>query len=564
MLIAVGQVNPVVGDVEGNAALLCRSIADARAAGAHLVLLPELAVSGPAATEMLRPDFLERCRISARRVAGESERIVALFGAPLRHGGEVHNGLIVATEGRTEAVYEQADLGPSGPSAHRRPAPLIAVGDDLIGLTLGADLWMSGGPADVAAGAGAALILHATASPFAIGDARRRSAALRERATALGCPIASCNLWGGDDAVVFDGGSSVVDHRGQVLVRAGQFGDELLLCEIDLAPTDRVRSRGAGQRPAAGRPEPAARIPAPARAPAPAPAHRRARVLAPELELWEALVCGIAARADQPGFECAAVALDGDVGSALVAALAVDAVGSECVRAVVPSDPWAGRAAEAVARSAAVALGLEPADLDLDLDSDGPQSAPRAGRFGASAPPDAGRAQRLAGLAEAQGWLLLTSADKSQLACGIGVPGTLAPLGDLWHTTVERLADWRRGRGTVPFLDRLPRAWEQAGLPPFSVADPVLEAYVEAGLDPAAIVARGHEEAVVRRLVALVEAAEPARRRTAPALEVSARPFRRDRRMTPHRRFARAAADGQAAASSSGSAVLSSGRSSSA
>nr|MBA3861670.1 NAD+ synthase [Solirubrobacterales bacterium] len=216
MVVALAQVNPVIGDLPGNVGLMRERIDDARAAGAQLVLFPELTVCGyPPEDLLLRSDFLAACAAAAEEVAAAAHDVVVAFGVPLNGPRDLHNTLVVAAEGEIRVVYQKRHLPHYGTFDEGRyfgrgSGPVVVrIGDRLVGLCVCADLWIGDGPATAAVRAGAELILNASASPFQAGKARDREAMLSHRARELVCPIAYSNCWGGQDELVFDGGSTV-------------------------------------------------------------------------------------------------------------------------------------------------------------------------------------------------------------------------------------------------------------------------------------------------------------------------------------------------------------------
>jgi NAD+ synthase (glutamine-hydrolysing) len=573
--IALGQFNPVIGDLEGNVARMRGLIAEARSGGAQLVLFPELAVSGyPPEDLLLRADFLEACRAAVDALAREAQGIVVAVGAPLHGPSDLHNALVLAAGGKVRAVYHKVELphygvfdegryfGPGGGQA------LVRIGGHLVALTLCADLWIADGPAAAAARAGAELILNASASPFQVGKHRERETLLFQRARDMVCPIAYANLWGGQDELVFDGGSLVVDHRGAVVARAAQFRDELLCCSLNLRAVRAARLRDPRLR-AVGASKPAG--PSLAAAPivladvelpdqaAMTPTRSEPQpLLGPEEELWEALCAGIADHARKNRFDGAMVGLDGGVDSTLVALLACDALGPARVRCVVmPSidadDGAAGDACE-LARAVGCELRVVPTDaLDATyrevLDPELPDAGHDRTRERIRARI---RSNVLMALASSHGWLHLSTGNKSELACGYATLygetfGGFAAIKDLTRTLVTELVRWRQASAAAPVPSGVladPHAgmyrsqWALDGLPAFDAVDPILQLYAEDDEDPETIVARGHDAALVRRIVALVEGAEYKRRQTPPGITISPRPFGRGRRMPIGHRFA--------------------------
>jgi NAD+ synthase (glutamine-hydrolysing) len=572
LVVALAQVNPVIGDLPGNVGLMRERIDDARAAGAQLVLFPELTVCGyPPEDLLLRSDFLAACASAAEEVAAAAHDVVVAFGVPLNGPRDLHNTLVVAAEGEIKVVYQKRHLPHYGTFDEGRyfgrgSGPVVVrIGDRLVGLCVCADLWIGDGPATAAVRAGAELILNASASPFQAGKARDREAMLSHRARELVCPIAYANCWGGQDELVFDGGSTVVDHHGRVVARAEPFAEELLLVPLDLRPVRAARLRDprlrADDETAAPSiveeaREPWVSLPLVASQAGPAPV---AEMLEPDAELWTALRLGIADQAVKNGLDHAVVGLGGGIDSALVAVLACEALGPERVTAVLMPAADSDRGAEEAARELVAALGCELREVPVEglrdayEDALGMQALTVSAGSGTTEERVLARIRSnvLMALANVPGRLLLSTGNKSELACGYATLygetfGGFAPLKDVPRTTVVRLARWRQGDAPGPIPAAIlsdphggmrPSAWREDGLPPFAVVDPILQAYVEEDEDPDDLVARGHDPEVVRRIVELVERAEPKRRQAPPGIRISARAFGQDRRMPLAHRF---------------------------
>lgn len=585
MLIALGQINPLTGDLEGNAALIRQGIEDARAAGAQVVLFPELAVSGyPPEDLLLRSDFLEACRRSVDDLAREAREIVVAFGAPLHGTRDLHNSLVLAAGGEVRAVYHKVELPHYGVFDEGRyfgagsGQALVRLGEHLVALTICADLWIPDGPAAAAARAGAELVLNASASTYHFGKNREREAMLSQRARDMVCPIVYCNLWGAQDELVFDGDSLAVDHRGEVLARGAQFRDELVLCSVDLRPVRAARLRDprlravAPSKPAGPSVEPVEPTLAAIELPplrsagrTPPPATPRG----PEEELWKALLTGIADHARKNGFTHAMVGLDGGIDSALVAVLAADALGPEHLTCVVMPAADSDQDAAAGACELAQALGCELRVIHTDalhaayLEVLGDELAnthlsSTTERIRARI-----RSNVLMALASTHGSLHLSTGNKSELACGYSTLygetfGGFAAIKDVPRTLVARLAQWRQRHGpgapvpsailADPHGGMHQSQWFADGLPSFEEVDPILQLYVEDDEDPETIAARGYDAGLVRRIVGLVEGAEYKRRQTPPGIKISLRAFGRDRRMPITHGFVSRAEPGAATA----------------
>ena len=571
MVIALAQVNPVIGDLQGNVELMRARVEDARAAGAQLVLFPELAVCGyPPEDLLVRSDFLAACSAAAEDVAAAANDIVVAFGVPLNGPRDLHNCLVVAAAGEAKVVYQKRHLPHYGTFDEGRyfgrgSGPVVVrLGDRLVGLCVCADLWVGDGPATAAARAGAELILNASASPFHSGKAHEREAMLAQRARELVCPIAYANCWGGHDELVFDGGSLVVDHRGRVVARAEHFAEELLVVSLDLRsvrasrlrdPRLRTEDKGADP-PDEGGGAPHVALPLVASEVGSPPV---AGVLDPDAELWTALRVGIADQAAKNGLDHAVVGLGGGIDSSVVALLACEALGPERVTAVIMPATDSDPRAEEAARELVVALGCDLREVAVDGLREAYEAAlgPHGLRPGSGSASTEERvlarvrSNVLMALTNVPGRLLLSTGNKSELACGYSTLygetfGGFAPLKDVPRTTVVRLARWRQGTAPGPIPASIladphggvrPSTWRQDGLPPFEAVDPILQAYVEEEEDPDELMARGHDPAVVARVVDLVERAEPKRRQAPPGIRISARAFGQDRRMPLAHRF---------------------------
>src|SRR5215210_1262365 len=255
MRLALAQIDARVGDIDGNAAMIRERIAEARDAGAELVLFPELALTGyPPEDLLLKEHFLQACQEALADVAREAEGIVALVGHPER-ADDVYNALAVLAGGGLHAVYRKMRLPNYGVFDEQRyfqagdEAVVVDLGRARIGLSVCEDIWLPGSPANEEALAGATLLVNASASPYFAGKGVQREAMLKQRARDNLCAVAFCNLVGGQDELVFDGHSLVLDHEGTVLARAPQFAESLTLCTVDLQGAATARLRDTRLRP---------------------------------------------------------------------------------------------------------------------------------------------------------------------------------------------------------------------------------------------------------------------------------------------------------------------------
>jgi NAD+ synthase (glutamine-hydrolysing) len=576
--LVLAQIDPTLGDIEGNVRLISESIERAHDRGAQLVLLPELCVSGyPPEDLVLRRDFLAAAREGLDAIAADVEGIVALVGFPERverppeelepfdplidpPPPPAHNSLAIVADGEVQGVYRKCDLPNYGVFDERRyfepgnEAALIEVDGVPIGLTVCEDIWHPGFPEREEAAAGARLVVNSSASPYHRGKGTAREGMVAERARSNAAAFALCNTVGGQDELVFDGGSVVIAPNGEVLARAAQFEPEILICDL-MAPaadgTDGVpASRGVRTlaRLSSGA-DPSARV--------------ESRIADPitseEAEVYSALELGLRDYVEKNGFERVVLALSGGIDSALVALIAVDALGADRVTVVVMPSPNSSDETQADARTIASNLGAELIEISIAEAMEAYNRALSAAFEGA----EPGLAEeniqaRIRGnlvmaLSNKFGWLVLTTGNKSELSVGYAtlygdMAGGFAVIKDVFKLLVYRLVRWRNeqaDRDLIPasVLERPPSAelrpdqLDEDSLPPYEVLDHILEAYVERDEGIEALVAEGLPEETVQEVVRLVDRAEYKRRQAPPGIRVSTKAFGRDRRLPITNRF---------------------------
>jgi len=576
--LALAQIDPTVGDVEGNVRVISESIERARDAGAQLVLLPELCLSGyPPEDLVLRRDFLAAVREGLDAVASDVEGIVALIGFPERverppeelerfdplidpPPPPAHNSLAIVAEGEVQGVYRKCDLPNYGVFDERRyfepgdSSALIEVDGVPVGLTVCEDIWHPGFPESDEAAAGARLIVNASASPYHRGKGLAREGMIAERARTNGAAFALCNAVGAQDELVFDGGSVVIAPDGGVLARAAQFEPELLLCDL-LVPAAGATD---GARPA-GRTRTLARLTSGAEPSADVESRLAEPIGSEEAEVYAALELGLRDYVEKNGFERVVLALSGGIDSALVALIAADALGPDRVTVVVMPSPNSSAETQADARTIAANLGVELIEISISDAMEAYQDALAPAFEGA----DPGLAEeniqaRIRGnlmmaLSNKFGWLVLTTGNKSELSVGYAtlygdMAGGFAVIKDVFKLLVYRLVRWRNAQGEqelIPasVLERPPSAelrpdqLDEDSLPPYEVLDRILEAYVERDEGIEELVVAGLPEETVMEVVRLVDRAEYKRRQAPPGIRVSTKAFGRDRRLPITNRF---------------------------
>ena len=578
--------NATVGDIAGNARKIAAMTERARDDGARLVVFPELALTGyPPEDLLLKLGFLASARAALEELAAGIHDVVALVGFPER-ADDVYNSAAVLHDGRVGAVYRKMSLPNYGVfdeqryfQAGDRPA-LIEVDGTPIGLTICEDMWEPGPPATTEALAGAQVIVNLSASPYHAGKGVERERMMSQRARDNLAAVAFCNLVGGQDELVFDGHSVVVDQDGEVLARAPQFEEAVTVCTVDPAAAAAKRLQDARHRaavrrmrkPAGGEgdpdagDEPAATIARVRTDAAAAGGDRTAELEGSKAELMDAneevyaaLVMGLRDYVDKNGFERVLVALSGGIDSALVALVAVDALGPARVSLVTMPSRYSSEGTRSDARTIAENLGADLVELPIE----GPFAAfdeLLADQFKLAEPDitEENLQARVRGnivmaLSNKFGWLVLTTGNKSELSVGYAtlygdMAGGFAVLKDVFKGTVYRLVRWRNereGRDLVPasVLERPPSAElrheqrDDESLPPYELLDAILAGYVEQDLDAGALLGQGLPEEEVERVIRLVDLAEYKRRQAPPGIRISTKAFGRDRRLPITNRF---------------------------
>jgi NAD+ synthase (glutamine-hydrolysing) len=523
MLLALAQIDPVVGDLEGNRELILARIAEARGAGVDLVVFPELVVTGyPPEDLLLRPGFVRAARASLELIAAETRDIVALVGVPLRDGA-LYNACAICSDGQIAGWAKKWHLPNYGVFDEKRyfasgnELAVVEVAGTKVGITICEDMWIPGAPTTELAAAGAELVVNLSASPFHVGREQEREAIFSARARESGVRVALCNTVGSQDELVFDGHSLFIESDGRVVARAPGFEETLFVVDLE-------QPEAAGISP-----------------------------LDDDVaQMRRALVLGLRDYVGKNGFSEVVVGVSGGIDSAVTAALAAEALGPESVHCVSMPSRYSSEGTRSDARRLAENLGCDFRELAIE---------PVVEAFGAVlAEPFAGRDPDLAeenlqarirgtllmALSNKFGWLLVATGNKSELSVGYAtlygdMAGGFALLKDVFKTDVFRLArhlNERAGRELVPqsTIDRAPSAelrdnqLDADSLPPYPELDRVLEAYVEADRSLDELSADGFDPDVVARAVALVDRAEYKRRQAPPGVRLRSKAFGRDRR----------------------------------
>jgi NAD+ synthase (glutamine-hydrolysing) len=521
--VAIAQINTSVGDMAGNAALILRCMEQASAAGASLLLTPEMSISGyPAEDLVLREDFCAACERTVNELAARTTDLAVIVGYPQVQGGKRYNAAAVLRDGQILTVY------------HKQKLPNHLVFDELrtftqgegccifdaegvrFGLNICGDIWEEG-PAELAAAAGARVLLVPNASPFHRLKQKERYQVARERIVDSSVSLVYCNQIGGQDELVFDGASFAMNEHGEVTHQFPAWQEGVFYVDIE------------GGHVVQGELSPLPDAVA---------------------EVYEALKLGVRDYVHKNGFPGAILGLSGGIDSALTLAVAVDALGAERVHAVMmPSEFTAGISLED-AREMAKRIGVSYSEIAIRpmYDAFLKQLAPEFG----DRPFDTTeeniqariRGTLLMALSNKFGQIVLTTGNKSEMAVGYAtlygdMAGGFGVLKDVPKTLVYQLASYRNGISNVipqriierpPSAELRPDQTDQDSLPPYDILDAILERYVEQDMDPAHIVASGFDPETVSRVVRMIDIAEYKRRQSPPGVRISPRNFGKDRR----------------------------------
>jgi NAD+ synthase (glutamine-hydrolysing) len=569
--LGLAQINTTVGDIDGNIALIEARIDEARRNGCQVVAFPELAVTGyPPEDLVLRRAFCEASRNAVATLAGQTQGLIAIVGFVDWERGDPYNAAANFADGAWVDTYHKRRLPNYGVFDEERyfaagtRVPVYTAGEFTFGVSICDDIWFPGAPLDVIALGGAELCININASPYHRGKARDRERMIATRAADNLIAIAYLNQVGGQDELVFDGASTVANAEGRVVARGAQFREDLVVVDIDLDevaqrrlhdPRRRTELRDRDWRSGAEHVDTGwdadtgntQSIPG---APLTVP---MASLLDEEEEVWEALVLGTRDYLRKTGFQKALVSVSGGIDSALVTAIAVDAIGAENVTTVSLPSRYSSQHSRDDARALAENLGvtfitipIEPAHaamLEMLADAfEGGEPGTAEENLQARQ-----RGNVIMSLSNKFGSIVLTCGNKSEMATGYAtlygdMAGGFAVIKDVPKLLVYRLARWRNqkaGRELIPrnTIDKPPSAelkpgqLDQDSLPPYDILDPILEAYVEDDRTIAEIVAAGYDEATVRRVVAMVDRNEYKRRQAPPGVKITPRAFGRDRRL---------------------------------
>jgi NAD+ synthase (glutamine-hydrolysing) len=568
--VALAQINTTVGDTDGNVRKIAAQLDRARDAGADIISFPELTVTGyPPEDLLLRSAFVQENLEAIDSIVTLCRGICAVVGFVDRREGVIYNTAAVIHDGRLVYVYHKQRLPNYGVFDEERyflaggEHPVLTVAGVEVGVNICEDIWAPGDPTQAQAAAGARVIVNINGSPYHAGKARFREQMLAERCRDYGVWVCYTNQVGGQDELVFDGGSMVLDPQGEIAARALMFHEDLLVHDIvfeegPLAPTE-ANSDARGQAAGVKRltlSDGSSTTHRPGLQP------RIAATLSHEAEVYSALVLGTRDYLHKTGFEKALIALSGGIDSSLVAAVAVDAIGAENVVGVGMPSRYSSEGSISDAKALAENLGIELLIIPIEpahsayLDMlERPFS-----RFGDS---EAGVAEenmqsRIRGniimaLSNKLGYIVLTTGNKSEFATGYAtlygdMSGGYAVIKDVPKTLVYALSHYRNSLGDravipesvltkPPSAELKPGQLDQDTLPPYEVLDPIIEAFVEDNKSAEEIVAMGFDPLMVERVVHMIIRNEYKRRQAPPGVKITPRAFGRDWRLPIAQRY---------------------------
>ncbi len=564
--IAACQIDSVVGDLDGNLRRIVSGLDSAAAAGADLAVFPELAITGyPPEDLLLKPAFVaDNLAVLQEVAAATAGRCPAIVGFVDR-GRDLANAAAVCADGEVRGIYRKRLLPNYSVfdearyfTARTTPPDLYEIGGVRVGISICEDGWGATSAITEAGAGGADIVVSLNASPYHAGKQAEREAMFGTRAVDAACAVVYVNMVGGQDELVFDGASFVVDAGGQLIARAPQFEEHVLVADVAVRPMFRTRLLDTRDR---GTTPPLTVVPVSAATseaapPEPAPV---APLLDPLDEIWTALVVGTRDYVLRNGFTDVVIGLSGGIDSTLVAAIAVDALGAERVHGVLMPSRFSSdhsvTDAEVLADNLGIehrTIAIEPAhDAFLEMLSksfDGHEPDTTEENIQSRI-----RGMTLMALSNKLGWMVLTTGNKTESAVGYttlygDTAGGFAVIKDVFKLTVYDLChryNERAGYDAIPttVLTKAPSAelrpdqTDQQSLPPYEVLDRIVEHYVEHDLAAAEIIELGFEADVVERVARLIDVSEYKRRQSPPGVRVSRKAFGKDRRLPITNRY---------------------------
>ena len=564
--VAMAQINTTVGDFDGNVKKILAAVDNARTQKADIVTLPELAICGyPPEDLLFKPQFIEANLHSIQKIVEASAGITVVAGF-VDSDGDIYNAAALISDGKLIGTYHKMFLPNYGVFDENRyfragsECPVYVINGIGIGVNICEDIWYEAGPATAQAYAGAEVIINISASPYHRGKGESREKMIATRATDTVAIFAYNNLIGGQDELVFDGHSFISDESGNIIARGKQFEEDFVIADLDIEAVFRARlhdPRWRKESPILGKTgwhetktivsQKISSDPRPPLKP------RHVTVLDPVAEVYQALVLGTRDYIHKNGFEKVVVGLSGGVDSAIVATIAVDALGKENVVGISMPSRYSSTGSVTDTKALVKNLGIKLQTISIEkpfqayLDT---LTEPFAGTKPDSAEENLQarvRGNLLMALSNKFGWLVLTTGNKSEMATGYttlygDMAGGFAVIKDVPKALVYKLTKYRNAQAgfdliPAPIIDKPPSAElrpdqkDSDSLPPYEILDSILTAYVEEDKSVDQIVALGFDKATVQRTAKLVDRSEYKRRQAPPGVKITSRAFGRDRRL---------------------------------
>ena len=535
--VAIAQINACVGDLDGNARRVLDAAKRAAQGGAQVLLTPELVLTGyPPEDLLLRPSFIDQARARLDKLVSELSHFPGLhvvLGHVAQESGQLHNSASVLLDGKVLGTYHKRELPNYSVFDEQRyfvpgHSPFaFDVGPVRFGINICEDAWFKPAPC-AAASIGAKVLLIPNASPFSLGKQQRRVSVAQQCVRDTGCALIYANLAGGQDELIFDGASFALDAKGELICRAVDFHESLTWVDVDAAGNIRQASSDRAETTSALKPSP--------------------ELLCHEAQVWEALKVGVSDYVRKNGFKTVTLGLSGGIDSAVVLAVAVDALGADRVSVVMMPSRYTADISQIDARDMAARLGVQYdvipiADLAQGFEKSlAPLFQGRAADTTEENIQARSRGVLLMALSNKFGHLVLTTGNKSELSTGYctlygDMAGGFAVLKDVVKTMVYRIAEWRNRISPVipdriitraPSAELRPDQTDQDNLPPYEVIDGIIERYVEQDLSASQVVEAGYPKEAVEQIVRLIRINEYKRRQGPPGPRITERAFGRD------------------------------------
>lgn len=551
--IALAQINCTVGDLDGNSGKILEYAERAKAAGADLVSFPELSITGyPPEDLLLKAKFIDDNIEAVKRLAKSINSITAIVGFVDKERADIYNAAVIIRNGEVKGVYHKMFLPNYGVFDEKRyfkpgsNAPVFRLGDFIFGVNICEDIWHKEGPTKAQASSGASLIININSSPYHVGKIKEREDVIRSRARESRVSISYTNLIGGQDELVFDGQSMVVDSGGRIAGRLEAFREDLLIMDLDMPPCDLKVKKNAivisdGVINKKGH----------------LPPRREVKPLDPIAEVYQALTLGLKDYVGKNGFQKVVIGLSGGIDSSLVASLAVDALGRDNVVGVFMPSRYSSLESERDAKQLALNLGIKLVTISIEqllkmyIMALEPHFAGLEKNITEENLQARIRGNLLMALSNKFGWLVLTTGNKSEMSTGYAtlygdMAGGLAVIKDVPKTLVYKLARYRNSTKFVipesvltkePTAELKPNQKDSDTLPPYETLDPILKSYIEEDKGLNEIVALGFDRETVGKVLNMVDKSEYKRRQSPPGIKITPKAFGRDRRMPVTNRY---------------------------